>query len=126
MIGFVVISTHTLTWSVTPQGLVFLPHLYISTHTLTWSVTEAIRNLPGYGIISTHTLTWSVTSVKGNEHAHTLYFNSHAHVERDLLNLYFLARINISTHTLTWSVTLIAVVGMVAVEVFQLTRSRGA
>ena len=34
-----------------------------------------------------------------------LNFNSHAHVERDLLSFWFLARCAISTHTLTWSVT---------------------
>ena len=53
------------------------------------------------------------------------HFNSHAHVERDGLTDVNGNKIFISTHTLTWSVT-IAVVGMVAVEVFQLTRSRGA
>ena len=52
-------------------------------------------------------------------------FNSHAHVERDAHFCLTEYRTCISTHTLTWSVT-IAVVGMVAVEVFQLTRSRGA
>ena len=33
------------------------------------------------------------------------YFNSHAHVERDLVKNFYSAVRNISTHTLTWSVT---------------------
>ena len=33
-------------------------------------------------------------------------FNSHAHVERDLLLLYKKMHLQISTHTLTWSVTI--------------------
>ena len=37
------------------------------------------------GIISTHTLTWSVTYVKRGRLHGGLDFNSHAHVERDLL-----------------------------------------
>ena len=36
-----------------------------------------------------------------------LYFNSHAHVERDIIAVLFVGLIIISTHTLTWSVTLI-------------------
>ena len=32
-------------------------------------------------------------------------FNSHAHVERDCLDVLILSDIFISTHTLTWSVT---------------------
>ena len=35
-----------------------------------------------------------------------LYFNSHAHVERDHCEIVILSVRNISTHTLTWSVTL--------------------
>ena len=55
------ISTHTLTWSVTEQGLICKSVTCISTHTLTWSVTifAIVRLHPPY--ISTHTLTWSVT-----------------------------------------------------------------
>ena len=34
-----------------------------------------------------------------------MYFNSHAHVERDILGIGMLLTIAISTHTLTWSVT---------------------
>ena len=33
------------------------------------------------------------------------YFNSHAHVERDIIAVLFVGLIIISTHTLTWSVT---------------------
>ena len=78
--------------------------------------------------ISTHTLTWSVTLSAAhillylnyfNSHAHVerdlslsriiedkSYFNSHAHVERDVSRLVEqLAPVGISTHTLTWSVT---------------------
>ena len=53
--------------------------------------------------ISTHTLTWSVT-------------NGVTFTKIDNV---------ISTHTLTWSVTL-AMLNGVELEVFQLTRSRGA
>ena len=77
--------------------------------------------------ISTHTLTWSVTippriaSISFsdfNSHAHVerdlvkispflsiLNFNSHAHVERDLTMIIAFETSSISTHTLTWSVT---------------------
>ena len=57
--------------------------LEISTHTLTWSVTYRIVN-SYLGIdISTHTLTWSVTAYSFTAWKQLLYFNSHAHVERD-------------------------------------------
>ena len=56
------ISTHTLTWSVTPRDVAHFANLKISTHTLTWSVTANI------GIIFIN----------------MMHFNSHAHVERDL------------------------------------------
>ena len=85
-----------------------------------WQVVEVIRE------ISTHTLTWSVTvGVQKNIH-YLKNFNSHAHVERDLLyaksHKY---EYDISTHTLTWSVTLPILLFTVS-ELFQLTRSRGA
>ena len=55
----------------------------------------------------------------------TLYFNSHAHVERDAINWFHRKNIQISTHTLTWSVT--SDFGFpVTIKWFQLTRSRGA
>ena len=34
-----------------------------------------------------------------------LDFNSHAHVERDVMPAWYVTQIQISTHTLTWSVT---------------------
>ena len=37
--------------------------------------------------------------------ARTCHFNSHAHVERDVLIFAEYLKENISTHTLTWSVT---------------------
>ena len=77
--------------------------------------------------ISTHTLTWSVTWVLQVQQLQTIYFNSHAHVERDkefeqaykdVKNFNSHAHVErdenlkscyaysiISTHTLTWSVT---------------------
>ena len=55
--------------------------------------------------ISTHTLTWSVTSTIKNDYHGSMDFNSHAHVERDLLNRVINMFTWISTHTLTWSVT---------------------
>ena len=59
-----------------------------------------------YGkIISTHTLTWSVTNGQVTEKYQRLYFNSHAHVERDLPDRAKHILTCISTHTLTWSVT---------------------
>ena len=36
-------------------------HVIISTHTLTWSVTEELIDGLHFLTISTHTLTWSVT-----------------------------------------------------------------
>ena len=77
--------------------------------------------------ISTHTLTWSVTCVYSRRHLFIADFNSHAHVERDIVrqnqemeltnfnshahverdnhaNKRFYGYV-ISTHTLTWSVT---------------------
>ena len=77
------ISTHTLTWSVTKLRHFMTVKTKISTHTLTWSVTRyAIGKIKEY-IISTHTLTWSVTIHYKNMLLYSIYFNSHAHVERD-------------------------------------------
>ena len=58
--------------------------LNISTHTLTWSVTFTRFNEVSALVISTHTLTWSVTWVYLNQDSRSMYFNSHAHVERDI------------------------------------------
>ena len=75
----------------------------ISTHTLTWSVTYDPPDVKAAKEISTHTLTWSVT--------------------QELVTLYNV--LYISTHTLTWSVTTRGE-NMGLIEIFQLTRSRGA
>ena len=98
------ISTHTLTWSVTRTWKEFDFTLNISTHTLTWSVTFELSYQSVLCAISTHTLTWSVTTPNGLSFLPSKYFNSHAHVERDItkLSIFF------------------------AVSQFQLTRSRGA
>ena len=57
-----IISTHTLTWSVTPCSWRSASEKSISTHTLTWSVTNQVADAMIAAIISTHTLTWSVTT----------------------------------------------------------------
>ena len=57
----------------------------ISTHTLTWSVTNCSNCCCKILIISTHTLTWSVTCDEICIQHQNLYFNSHAHVERDVI-----------------------------------------
>ncbi len=79
---------------------------WISTHTLTWSVTNSFQWDYIPMIISTHMLTWSVTKTLGAKRYAYEHFNSHAHVERDLLIKNNGKNISISTHTLTWSVTL--------------------
>ena len=76
--------------------------------------------------ISTHTLTWSVTFSLLAVIFPNVYFNSHAHVERDILILReHLILFIISTHTLTWSVTVCSDQALKN-QRFQLTRSRGA
>ena len=55
--------------------------------------------------ISTHTLTWSVTKQVADGLKEYSDFNSHAHVERDIVGAVFKIFHFISTHTLTWSVT---------------------
>ena len=144
--------------------------IIISTHTLTWSVTTAVN-------------VQSVKAVYFNSHAHVerdgfgaclhspqshfnshahverdrlqagrsnkfFNFNSHAHVERDKIGLRLIQFFAISTHTLTWSVTSVesgallkmldfnshahverdaeTVIIQWSNATFQLTRSRGA
>ena len=99
----ILISTHTLTWSVTFSPIYHVNDLKISTHTLTWSVTLWKLTCRSTCSISTHTLTWSVTEIVRN------WINAQS----------------ISTHTLTWSVTL-SIIYLSSKIVFQLTRSRGA
>ena len=53
------------------------------------------------------------------------HFNSHAHVERDIPVIHIMDINAISTHTLTWSVTSNEF-GILPLLQFQLTRSRGA
>ena len=76
-----------------------LTNTFISTHTLTWSVTGAYDSMTD-------------TFNNFNSHAHVerdlillliiidlLNFNSHAHVERDQLNSYLLcAKLNFNSH----------------------------
>ena len=59
--------------------------------------------------ISTHTLTWSVTGVSVADSEGNINFNSHAHVERDQVDMFTIFVLIISTHTLTWSVTSLVV-----------------
>ena len=101
-------------------------YYFISTHTLTWSVTYSGFATGTNYQISTHTLTWSVTQSTGSWFNCTKHFNSHAHVERDVIGLktgVFLMHFNSHAHverdynnwnhwTRYWR--------------FQLTRSRGA
>ena len=63
-ISHILISTHTLTWSVTMTLKFYTILFLISTHTLTWSVTGKISDIKQGDLISTHTLTWSVTDLK--------------------------------------------------------------
>ena len=163
------ISTHTLTWSVTKtrwlnvsNSFHFNSHAHverdllcftvslvyvISTHTLTWSVTWRVVRRISTLSISTHTLTWSVTKTRWLNVSNSFHFNSHAHVERDLLcftvSLVYvisthtltwsvtwrvvrrISTLSISTHTLTWSVTQKNIC-RTPIKSFQLTRSRGA
>ena len=65
------------------SAIVKLDDLVISTHTLTWSVTAVKYLRYGRAEISTHTLTWSVTEKYASKNPEIFHFNSHAHVERD-------------------------------------------
>ena len=144
-----IISTHTLTWSVTRfvfpiehgiykfqltrsrgawhcHGLFDHFRYTISTHTLTWSVTNQNALWFFWRVISTHTLTWSVTRAKGQLAISSINFNSHAHVERDLLSslwqnqpTHFNSHAHVERDLWEWAVVLL-------LPKFQLTRSRGA
>ena len=100
------ISTHTLTWSVTPLPVPLCLSFQISTHTLTWSVTHSTLC---WHVWKGFQLTRSRGAWPGNQVRRIStqrHFNSHAHVERDALSRCLTRwRIWISTHTLTWSVT---------------------
>ena len=67
-------------------AVLFVGLIIISTHTLTWSVTLIVANVIYTRVISTHTLTWSVTRLRNNNYTDRNDFNSHAHVERDAIN----------------------------------------
>ena len=140
------ISTHTLTWSVTQKLRNSVISIHISTHTLTWSVTNRImlnvlnvwfqltRSRGAWPFLLTCLFSvtlFQLTRSRGAWHAKVgnhlacYHFNSHAHVERDHGRTYQVPLMSISTHTLTWSVT-IADKFLDCIQIFQLTRSRGA
>ena len=120
------ISTHTLTWSVTRRYMIFNSFSSISTHTLTWSVTPTCLYSESFARISTHTLTWSVTLRPSPYRIGYHYFNSHAHVERDLLHLSFISLLlNFNSHAHVER-DAAAIFRLISSSVFQLTRSRGA
>ena len=146
-----------------------LRKLKISTHTLTWSVTPNIeqitKNMENFNSHAhverdLHLLRLNCKNLHFNSHAHverdvrvvtvckSLFlfqltrsrgawpmtavtqlspqnFNSHAHVERDKINNPAFCIGFISTHTLTWSVTCVPAIPF-SFFLFQLTRSRGA
>ena len=100
----VVISTHTLTWSVTCTIFAFRTcfknfnsHAHVERDLITFICSSTTG-------ISTHTLTWSVTHYYHHVLALLCHFNSHAHVERDIS---IFSRFSLFA-------------------IFQLTRSRGA
>ena len=77
------ISTHTLTWSVTPEiRKTGLKTFYFNSHAHVERDCNTQYIVYLY-LISTHTLTWSVTADEHAEMWIDLNFNSHAHVERD-------------------------------------------
>ena len=141
------ISTHTLTWSVTCSRLLEEAEERISTHTLTWSVTRYAQLWDSYDVFQLtrsrgawpFSILSTIVAVDFNSHAHVerdvlkeleayfgYNFNSHAHVERDPYK-HYLGYVQglISTHTLTWSVTKRSHQRSLSLK-FQLTRSRGA
>ena len=77
----------------------------ISTHTLTWSVTTIhhwVRSFVSDFNSHAHVERDQDTYLADFD---VVNFNSHAHVERDSLWAIPLTKSPISTHTLTWSVT---------------------
>ena len=82
-----------------------LSHAKISTHTLTWSVTPPVQSLS-----ATTSYFNSHAHVERDCRfflcrLFLCHFNSHAHVERDSAIALANKSTTISTHTLTWSVT---------------------
>ena len=99
------ISTHTLTWSVTRQ---VLPYTACRKFQLTrsrgaWHWQQLFRpQIPKFQLTRSRGAWPNQFAQKSKE----IYFNSHAHVERDFCRPFpTLFRWKISTHTLTWSVT---------------------
>ena len=85
--SFLVISTHTLTWSVTnPPTLETKGYKNFNSHAHV-ERDENRLSTPFDVNISTHTLTWSVTGDRYTIAVILGDFNSHAHVERDTLAL---------------------------------------
>ena len=120
-----VISTHTLTWSVTSRS-------ETNQRTLWFQLTRSRGAWRQWKTVYSKYVTFQLTRSRGawleysDSRGQTGNFNSHAHVERDLICLKSQKIIiHISTHTLTWSVTRFVNTAEVYLQ-FQLTRSRGA
>ena len=144
---YIWISTHTLTWSVTTLKKIFGLRIYdFNSHAhverdlyhwnslhrtcrfqLTrsrgaWLETSSFYDGENKFQLTRSRGAWPFKIKKEN----IVYnFNSHAHVERDILTIYIILQAWISTHTLTWSVTHLHYMGN-SPQGFQLTRSRGA
>ena len=141
------ISTHTLTWSVTfIEYLSFLIYWYFNSHAHVERDFRRRKNHWKIFYFNSHAHVerdvwgnvnkllnpiFQLTRSRGAWRDAAMVccenynFNSHAHVERDEMPQWYVVKIIISTHTLTWSVTMHDSLHM-AVNVFQLTRSRGA
>ena len=120
------ISTHTLTWSVTPARFMRLRSstfqltrsrgawLVISLWHMTTLIFQLTRSRGAWHNEKRHCHSWLIfqlTRSRGawlthwNSKHFFFYFNSHAHVERDKSLTCSAVYNPISTHTLTWSVT---------------------
>ena len=140
------ISTHTLTWSVTciidktirfvkfqltrsrgawQYRLNSLHHIYkfqLTRSRGAWHECYADSNNFEWFQLTRSRGAWLNAQSK---HAISINFNSHAHVERDVLKVVVDTLQHISTNTLTWSVTFLCFLCVFYFK-FQLTRSRGA
>ena len=141
------ISTHTLTWSVTNCASNMLNPLLISTHTLTWSVTEEIfaeyckerfqltRSRGAWrsaAVVNFQPCQFQLTRSRGawrsylHRPLHEGNFNSHAHVERDVLfGTYLQTKIRFQLTRSRGAWPAYSVIEP-TLQKFQLTRSRGA
>ena len=119
-----VISTHTLTWSVTSRS-------ETNQRTLWFQLTRSRGAWRQWKTVYSKYVTFQLTRSRGAWLFYSaslqtiLHFNSHAHVERDRLTTPKNSVTIISTHTLTWSVTTWEKKEAWH-KIFQLTRSRGA